>query len=248
MKGFTDRFDSMVIEGFATSEECDALVSLAEAGQKNRATVGPERRVDPKIRNNTTSHIDKQSYGVENVVRKRIDKLLQEERGVDVSKSEPVQVQIYEPGEHYSRHTDSWSQDEVCAGTAQRTWTCVLYLNHVEKGGSTSFPRVKAKVMPDKGKLVCWNNLDENMQKNTLTEHQGDQVEAGKKWLANFWYNLPGDPVNCKSEHMTGKSFSLETVVAIVLGGIFVLLIVWFALVRFCCRKRRCLVRDGKKE
>ena len=41
----------------------------------------------------------------------------------------------------------------------QRTWTTMIYLNDVEKGGETYFKHLKLKIKPEKGLLIAWNNL-----------------------------------------------------------------------------------------
>jgi hypothetical protein len=70
-----------------------------------------------------------------------------------------------------------------------------LYLNDPLGGGTTSFPRIGVTLRPELGKLVCWCNVDENMSVNDLTEHQGDDVTEGKKWLANFWFGTAVGPL-----------------------------------------------------
>lgn len=202
MEPFTDKFESVVIDDFATNEECDELKKIADESRKVRATVGSERKTDNKVRNNTTSFVK-----VQQPLREKINKLLRS-RGVDVDVYEDVQVQIYEPQEHYNAHTDSWVNTEVCkkdATVQQRSWTCVLYLNDVEEGGGTYFTKADARIMPKKGRVACWDNLDSKGHANMLTEHMGEDVIKGRKYLANFWYNTKA---NCEESQNSVASAS----------------------------------------
>ena len=238
MQTFTDKFDNFVVPNFATPEECRRLVEASEAtSNRHRATVGSDRRTDAKVRNNTTAFLAKEDSGD---MVERVSALLEKQRpGVDASLCEGVQVQIYEPGEHYTKHTDSWRNDVLCPDTVsgwlpgkkhhplprQRTWTCVLYLNDVEEGGTTTFPKAGAVVSPELGKLACWNNVHPDLSANVMTEHQGDDVIKGKKWLANFWFNTEDGPP-CMMKQRASVPFGLDRDVWIAIGISAVVLVV----------------------
>lgn len=198
-------FDNFVIRGFATPQECQALVEQAKASRTESATIGHNRKKDDKVRNNKTAFIpkDDRKDTPEARMRAKVDAALQSQRGADTSHPEPVQVQIYQPGQHYSKHTDSWENESVCKNRVkQRTWTCVLYLNDVAGGGTTSFPKAKLKLhragdpsrAPEQGTLACWYNVLPDLQANPDTQHQGDDVTKGEKFIANFWYNTLDKP------------------------------------------------------
>lgn len=203
---FTDKFKTMVVKGFATDAECDEIVKTARQKKHQKpAIVGSGRKSDTKIRNNTTAFLPTKKSSAEHRLRGRVSQLLRDRQQVNTKAPEDVQVQYYTPGQHYSKHTDSWGEADVCAKKAvQRTWTCVLYLNDVEAGGTTTFPKAGAVLEPEKGKLACWDNLDETGRANQLTEHQGDDVTKGEKFLANFWYDLVGPSPTCKENATTG--------------------------------------------
>lgn len=216
MSAFTDKFDSLVIENFATDEECKQLIDIVEAGDKHGATIGAERVSDTSIRNNLTAYLDAPKS-----IRDKINKLLQS-KGVKTDTYERVQVQIYEPGQYYKEHHDSWDENQLCKadGTSpkQRSWTCVLYLNEVDGGGGTYFPLVDKRVMPKKGQVACWNNLGPDGKTNQLTKHMGEDVTAGKKYLANFWYNTKSA---CAGKKKGGKR---NRVVAVLVLAVLVVL------------------------
>lgn len=209
---FTDKFDNLLVRNFATPQECQALIQQTQNKDQANvtdATVGSDRRKDPKVRNNQTAFVKKRDNSPEHVLRQRVDQLLQTRKHADTSISEPLQVQIYKPGQHYSKHTDSWENDAVCNDkTKQRTWTCVLYLNDVQAGGTTTFPQIDTVLhrpddptrAPEQGTLACWYNILPNLEANKLTEHQGDDVVQGEKYLANFWYQTEAKPQACAAK------------------------------------------------
>jgi prolyl 4-hydroxylase len=67
-----------------------------------------------------------------------------------------LQVIHYSDGEEYSSHFDAWDPAtergiRCMSKGGQRMVTCLLYLNDVEKGGGTSFPRLDMEVRAKKG-------------------------------------------------------------------------------------------------
>jgi prolyl 4-hydroxylase len=64
-----------------------------------------------------------------------------------------------------------------------------LYLNDVEAGGGTNFPRLDLTVMPKRGKAVLWPSVlnDRPNEKDGRTNHQALPVEKGVKYGANAW-------------------------------------------------------------
>lgn len=70
-----------------------------------------------------------------------------------------------------------------------RILTFFLYLNDVEAGGGTNFPRLDITVMPKRGKAVLWPSVlnDRPHQQDKRTDHQALPVEKGVKYGANAW-------------------------------------------------------------
>lgn len=113
--------------------------------------------------------------------------------GVSPSLAEPLQGQRYGPGEYFRAHTD-W----FAPGTAeyvehtrlggQRTWTLMVYLNAVEQGGETLFPRIGRAFTPVPGLGLAWNNLDADGRPNHNTLHEALPVQRGKKDVITKWF------------------------------------------------------------
>ncbi|WP_280397681.1 prolyl hydroxylase family protein [Nocardia carnea] len=113
---------------------------------------------------------------------------------IPLTHAESFQVVHYGPGEQYRPHYDAWKADtgrgERClARRGQRLITALLYLNEVEAGGSTSFPKLRLAVRAAPGTLVLFHNCRPGT--NLVDErslHGGMPVERGEKWAANLWF------------------------------------------------------------
>ena len=70
----------------------------------------------------------------------------------------------------------------------QRTWTAMVYLNDVEEGGATWFPRAGIRVSPRRGLLLAWNNMNPDGSPNPATLHEGMAVVSGVKYIVTKWF------------------------------------------------------------
>lgn len=123
----------------------------------------------------------------------RIDALL----GLDRTHAETLQGQRYLPREQYRHHCDffrterdHWQRERHRGG--QRTWTAMVYLNTVQAGGATEFPRLDLTIHPEPGMLVVWDNMTVSGRPNRATVHAGLPVEAGAKYIVTQWYRQGG--------------------------------------------------------
>ena len=81
-------------------------------------------------------------------------------------------------------------QEEFPAGP--RLLTAFLYLNDVEGGGGTNFPRLDITVMPKRGRLLLWPSVlnGDPLKIDRRTNHQALPVEKGVKYAANAWLHM----------------------------------------------------------
>ena len=113
--------------------------------------------------------------------------------GVDPRLSEPIQGQRYDPGEYFKEHTDWFAPgtkeftDHTSVG-GQRTWTVMIYLNHVVEGGETLFKRLDRSFSPLPGLGLAWNNLQAAGTPNPFTLHEAVPVMTGSKWVITKWF------------------------------------------------------------
>jgi prolyl 4-hydroxylase len=66
-----------------------------------------------------------------------------------------------------------------------------MYLNDVEAGGATHFPRLHLTVMPKRGRALIWPSV-RNMEPNEVdyrTQHRALNVQAGVKYGVNAWFH-----------------------------------------------------------
>ena len=113
--------------------------------------------------------------------------------GVDPAYSEPLQGQRYDPGQYFKQHTDWFAPgtEEFADNTnpgGQRTWTLMIYLNTVERGGQTCFHKLGRCFTPVQGMALAWNNLLADGSPNPFTLHEAMPVEAGSKWVITKWF------------------------------------------------------------
>ena len=67
-----------------------------------------------------------------------------------------------------------------------------LYLNNVEEGGETNFPKLKISVKPKIGRAVLWPSVisSDPTKIESMTYHEAKPVKKGIKYGANSWYHL----------------------------------------------------------
>lgn len=191
------RFDSNLmqlytIENFLTPEECEKIIALAEPHLAPSTLT--HSNGDPYFRTSSTCNWDH----VTDPFAKYIDEKISKAIGIRLAYSEPLQVQHYEVGQELKAHHDFFPvEPELFAKSAgakgQRTWTFMVYLNDVPKGGGTHFVYLNQTFQPKQGMAVVWNNLFPDGGPNRHTRHQGMPVEEGKKAIITKWFREKGD-------------------------------------------------------
>lgn len=183
--------DLFTVPDFLTAQQCRALIAAidAEATPSTLFRDGSGRQNGSDLRTSSTHYF--RAEGEPLKLAERIDALL----GLDRAHAEPLQGQRYRVGEQYRHHSDHfrierphWQRERLRGG--QRTWTAMVYLNAVEAGGATEFPRLALAIHPAPGLLVAWNNMDRRGQPNTALLHAGTPVVAGCKYVITQWYRL----------------------------------------------------------
>lgn len=199
------RADLFTVPGFLTAQQCSALIAEIDAGATPSTLFrdGDRAAVDGALRTSSTHYFPPQGFALQ--AGEAIDALT----GMSRSHAEPLQGQRYRVGEQYRHHTDvfrverdHWQRERLRGG--QRTWTVMVYLNTVESGGATDFPRLGMAIRPETGLLVAWNNLDRRGRPNPALLHAGQPVSAGAKYVITQWYRLA--PWSAAPASPSGKS------------------------------------------
>ena len=118
--------------------------------------------------------------------------------GLPVENQEDWQVLRYKPGQEYKSHFDAANpaaadyegviERDRQRGCGRRVYTFFIYLNNVEEGGETDFPKLGIKIKPKPGKAALWHNLNKDGTAfHPMSEHAGMPVIRGEKWAINVW-------------------------------------------------------------
>lgn len=182
----TDKAEIWAVGDFFNPVECGRLMAITDAvAQPSRAF---ESAYGSGYRTSYSGDVDPHDPFVRKLQR-RIDDLL----GIDPSYGETIQTQRYLPGQQFRAHADwfpttadYWQREKTRGG--QRAFTAMAYLNAVEEGGSTDFPRLGIRFEPRPGTLLIWNNADEEGVPNPWTVHSGEPVVRGVKYIITKWY------------------------------------------------------------
>lgn len=182
----TEKAEIWAVGEFFDALECGRLMAIIDA------VAQPSKAFDTDYatgyRTSYSGDVDPHDPFIKKLQR-RIDDLL----GVDPSYGETIQGQRYLPGQEFQAHTDwfpsdtpYWQMEKNRGG--QRAITAMAFLNAVEEGGATEFPRLGVSIEPRPGALLMWNNADEHGVPNPWTIHAGTPVVRGVKYIITKWY------------------------------------------------------------
>ncbi|HWL73951.1 MAG TPA: 2OG-Fe(II) oxygenase [Burkholderiaceae bacterium] len=174
-----------------SDEECDLLISQSR-DKLQRSSVVNASTGAYDVHPHRTSSGTYFKRG-ENELLQRIEQRIAELVDCPIEQGEPIQVLHYEPGGEYKPHFDYFDpahpgNKEVLAQGGQRIATLIMYLNDVERGGSTVFPEIGLDVLPRRGHAVYFAYCDEAGALDARTLHGGSPVGSGEKWIATKWF------------------------------------------------------------
>jgi len=180
----------IVFDSLLTPDECDRVYEEAgtnfqRSGELGSSSNGP---METQHRTSETSFCIEECHELEIVqsIRTKVFELFNYQ--IPENNYEFLQLVRYGEGKYYREHHDS-NEQYVEMPMGPRILTFFFYLNEVEEGGETSFPRLDVKVKPKKGRAVLWANMrDDDIHRNDLrTIHAALPVIKGFKKAANFW-------------------------------------------------------------
>jgi prolyl 4-hydroxylase len=171
---------------FLSADECAAVIERID--RNRRPSTLANYNGDEGFRTSETCDLD----GEDPVVRAIEEKIVAFSR-LDPLYGEPMQGQRYEIGQEFKAHTDYFEPQGVdyekyTSVAGQRTWTVMIYLNHVSAGGATRFKAIDKVVQPEMGKLLAWNNRRPDGSPNPSTIHHAMKVRAGQKYVITKWF------------------------------------------------------------
>lgn len=185
-----------------SDEETDRLIDLGHGrGYERSADVGSEKAdgtFDSLINSGRTSTNawctdECNTDPVAQAVMERIANIT----GIPETNSENLQLLRYNEDQYYHTHNDyiEYQAERPCG---VRLMTFYVYLNDVESGGGTNFPRLNLTVTPKKGRVVMWPSVFDHApnQKDGRSDHQAFPVKSGIKYGANAWIHQRDFKVN----------------------------------------------------
>lgn len=178
----------VLLDEFVTDEEADRLVEIASKQgfeRSMKAVKAGEGRVNE---GRTSSNTWCQDLCMKDpLVARVLDRIANTTKST-TKHSEHLQLLRYEEGQFYGGHSDyiPYQLDLPCGA---RIMTIFLYLNDVEEGGGTRFPKLDITQQPKKGSALLWPNvMDEDpLEEEKRTFHEALPVTKGVKYGANSW-------------------------------------------------------------
>ena len=182
------------IDDFLPADDCARIIEAGRGGQArgevalNGVTTVSEQRTntEAKLQQWDDPHLAAFIERIADVVR------------LPPEHSEMVRVLAYREGEKFDAHQDGFGtfmpEDILLmAEGGQRLFTALCYLNDVEEGGATLFPKLKLAVLPRRGRLLVFANTAAGSdQVYDHADHAGALVSKGEKWVAStFWRQSP---------------------------------------------------------
>lgn len=180
------KLELFILRDFLSPDECAALIERIDAAR--RPSTLADHNGDQYFRTSETCDLD----SADPVVA-ALDARLAQLSGIDPAYGETLQGQRYAVGQEFKPHTDYFDAggvdyDRFCSVSGQRSWTFMIYLNHVAAGGATRFKLIDKLVQPERGKLLAWNNRHADGSPNPATLHHGMKVRKGVKYVITRWY------------------------------------------------------------
>ena len=170
--------------------ECAYLIELSKPHIK-RAGVVLDEGFRPSEGRTGSNHWLK--YDEDDVV-KSIGQRIANIVGLPLENAESMQIIHYGPEQEYRPHFDAFNLSlargqKAAQWGGQRLVTALVYLNKVEGGGATQFPKLGITVPASPGRMVIFHNTTEDISgPHPLSLHAGMPVEAGEKWAFNLWF------------------------------------------------------------
>lgn len=175
------------IKDFLSKEDCLEVMKMIDANHQPSSVVegGYDVSTISKSRTSSTCNLNH-----DNPLVQRIHDKISNFLGIDISKGEHLQGQLYEEGQYFKPHQDFFSgpaYDKHCLASGNRTHTLMIYLNDDFEGGGTDFPNLGITVQPEQGKAVAWQNMSDGECLNDAM-HEGMPILKGKKYIITSWW------------------------------------------------------------
>ena len=181
----------VVVEHFATVDECRWLIGRAGSGGLQRAKVYRSSSTAQVAETRTNREMSFTIFNADVVVSLIRDRIAAA-YGAAVTHFEIAKLLHYSPGEQFALHADfiepktpELARDLAARG--QRAATFLIYLNDGYEGGATHFPRLDWQYRGARGDALLFSNTDAGGAPDYDTVHAGMPPTSGEKWVLSQW-------------------------------------------------------------
>jgi prolyl 4-hydroxylase len=178
------------LNSFLTAEECAFVIDTCRLVMKKCETIGATNRncdeeVVKIVRNNSSIMWMKHGEEAHPTISGFLSRIKDALRLNIPPNNELMQVHMYEPDEMCEPHHDYYEKNNYSIKRfGQRLSTILIYLNNVEAGGNTNFPRLNISIPARRGDVILFHNVRANGETDPRTLHSGEKVLRGYKWVA----------------------------------------------------------------
>jgi prolyl 4-hydroxylase len=180
----------VVLEHFATAEECQWLIGRAGSGLQ-RAKVYRSSATAQVAETRTNREMALTIFNADvtlSLIRDRIAAA----SNAPATHFEIAKILHYSPGEEFALHADfiEAKTPELArelAARGQRAATFLIYLNEGYEGGATQFPRLDWQYRGGRGDALLFSNVDAGGAPDYDTVHAGMPPTSGEKWVLSQW-------------------------------------------------------------
>ena len=183
-----------VVNDFLSNDECDAFIEASEGKLKPSTVISSDKHIQHESRTSENCWIEHDANEIVHEVSKRFSILVQ----MPIRNAEQYQLVYYKRGTEYKPHFDSFDYEtddgkKNWEPGGQRMITVIAYLNDVEEGGETGFPKLGVDIPPKKGDAVVFHNTlpigaGTRPKIHPRSLHGGMPVLKGEKWMVNLWF------------------------------------------------------------
>jgi prolyl 4-hydroxylase len=181
----SERLALVSVSDFLSPHECVHIIEAITSQLRPSELASYEP--DQSFRTSRTCDLGRLQDSLIKDIDRRICNLI----GIDESYSESIQGQYYTAGQEFKAHTDYFEEHEMETHgqtMGQRTYTFMIYLNTVAKGGETNFTKIDRALEPQQGTAVIWSSLNPDGSPNPNSMHHAQPVLDGHKAVITKWF------------------------------------------------------------
>jgi len=115
----------------------------------------------------------------------------------DQNTQESFNLLKYDPGDLVVPHVDGYNfidsefNGEQKPEMLQRVMTTIVYLNDIDSGGETYFPKLDVTIQPRRGRMVIWHNCGSDARRqHPDSVHQGFTPLTETKYVLSVFWNI----------------------------------------------------------